>query len=319
MEIAQLCFSRINELIDKIEPRSDTRPGSAGANVALRGSPAPGDRAAGLSGSVPAPLQGGDFAQTFRAAHGIELPMIPVSPMLRIQGELRGQLALAKSRFEASQNATDGDRTSVNYLSKLRRQLEDVEMLSSKVDQLDRDIKTLSLTKVTEFDAKVLAQQLTLLDMEIFRRIQAANELADCGWMKPDKRQRSPNVISSIDLFNYVTHWIQWEIIRGESAEERSTVFQHFVRVAQHLSEHCSFNMLKAVITSLKASGVQRLKDSIALIPRKVHTQLENYVTMLSEARNFSYLRTILLRRPKPAIPFLGMFLHVSSRPSYVM
>ena len=320
IQVASLCLEKCQELVDLIKPSSSSRQLDndaigdvsevGGRNVTQRSSSSPGPNS---SASSPGPNSLPLSPIAFKELNGVDLPLIPVSPLTMALEQTDANLKVAQTKFETLQaQASSLDRSSQGYLSVLRKALEDCQILSDRRNRIAGQITDMNTSRVTTLDPKIIAQQLTIMDLAIFRKLDSSRELVDCAWMKPDKRSKCPNVCASIDFFNYVTHWIQSEIIGPLEVADRVSTYQFFVRVAQYLSEHCSFNMLKAVVLSLRSSAVLKLKSTLNLIPRKVSNQLDNFEAMMSDNRNYSYLRTILARKPKPAIPFLGLFLHVT-------
>ena len=68
---------------------------------------------------------------------------------------------------------------------------------------LPRPGRNTSLIQVTRLPPDEVAAQLTLIDFEIFTKIDL-EELISCGWIKKNKQQISPNVVAYTRRFNHV-------------------------------------------------------------------------------------------------------------------
>lgn len=152
------------------------------------------------------------------------------------------------------------------------------------------------------------ASQLTLLDLEIFPKIQP-EELSSCGWTKKDKAMLSPNVVGMTRRFNNTSFWVIHEILHARTLKSRSEIIVHFIKIAKKLHEMNSFHSLMAIVSSLNSSSICRLQRTWNLAPRNYKTTLEKLTTIISEAENRLSLRKVMENIKLPCIPYLGMYL----------
>ncbi|RKP21690.1 ras GEF [Rozella allomycis CSF55] len=214
-----------------------------------------------------------------------------------------------ENEIEFIQLESKNKNQKTSFLPKLRNCLETYEILKGKRGAIQTKVANITEKKVIDLDPKFLAKQITLIDIEILRRVQE-HEFKDSNWTKMNRMNLSPNISQNIDFFNYMISFVQLSILSQDDPGKRANVIQFFVNVCQHLSELCSFNMLKCVVTSLLDLPINRLNSTWAKVSKSSCSAIEVLSKLVSEENNFGYLRGLLKGRPSPAIPFLGMFLH---------
>ncbi|XP_067017239.1 ras-specific guanine nucleotide-releasing factor RalGPS2-like [Acropora muricata] len=182
---------------------------------------------------------------------------------------------------------------------------------SSEEDEIDS-------TEVKKYDAAVFdmikvqpeefAQQLTILDLAVFKLIQP-DELSGCGWTKKIKLELAPNVVALTKRFNHTSFWVVREILNANRPKIRAAVLTHFIRIAKKLLELNNLHSLKAVISGLQSAPIFRLDNTWALIQKKDRAVFDKLAELLSEEDNKKNLRKYLSSVKLPCIPYLGMYL----------
>ena len=237
------------------------------------------------------------------------LPLIPTSKLLLLQSENLYNIQILSGKIDDIRRQAN---SSTSVLLQMRTMIEDLRMLQTRRMELDEQGLLYLTANFLDLDAREVAQQLTLIDHSIFCKIHP-RELANSSWNKPEKREKAPGITASIDFFNFVTSWVQFEILKEDEALKRAKIFTHFIKISIRLMEYASYNMLKALMSGLSSSCILRLKETNKLISEKIKTSFENLQSMVSEAKNFGYLRAVLEKRPSPSIPFLGLYLRVKA------
>lgn len=182
---------------------------------------------------------------------------------------------------------------------------------SSEEDEVDA-------TELKKFDAALFdiqkvppeqfAQQLTILDLAVFKSIQP-DELSGCGWTKKLKYELAPNVVAFTKRFNHVSFWVVREILNANTPKIRAAVLTHFIKIAKKLLEINNLHSLKAVISGLQSAAVFRLDKTWALLQRKDRAVFDKLADFLSEEENKKNLREYLSSVKLPCIPYMGMYL----------
>ena len=237
-------------------------------------------------------------------------PLIPASKLSLLQNENLYNLSRLTAKIETFKSS-NASKSASTHLPQLRRLVEDLRLQQNKKIQIENQLEQFTAARLLDFTPQQIAKQITLVDFSIFKRIHP-NELSHCAWTKPDKREKAPNVIASMDFFNFLSQWTQYEIISASSISESAQVFTFLVNVLVALLDVCNFNSMKAIVSGLTASPVHRLKQVKSLVNKKVLLTLENMETMVSERKNYSYFRSVLEKKPSPSVPFLGLYLHVN-------
>ncbi|KAJ7337229.1 RasGEF [Desmophyllum pertusum] len=182
---------------------------------------------------------------------------------------------------------------------------------SSDEDEVDspdaRDFDA-ALFDVLKVQPEEFAQQLTILDLSVFKSIHP-DELSGCGWTKKQKLELAPNVVGLTKRFNHVSFWVIREILNANRTKIRAAVLTHFIKIAKKLLELNNLHSLKAVISGLQSAPVYRLNKTWALIQRRDRAQYDRLTELLSEDDNRKQLRDYLSSVKLPCIPYLGMYL----------
>lgn len=115
------------------------------------------------------------------------------------------------------------------------------------------------LHSLTPFE---LAEQLTYVEAEIFRKIQPRDFLRHLWSQRKKSRSFSSKnpVLASIEHFNFVSGWIASLIVKQTLLEKRVTVFEFCLKTAVELRGLNNFNTLMAVLAGINSAAVLRLK-----------------------------------------------------------
>jgi hypothetical protein len=213
-----------------------------------------------------------------------------LSPLVHAIHECDHYLKLAQERLDQLQNSTTGGGPS--HLTAVRRRLEDVRILKAKRESLDQQARRAQeLVSSRQIPAARLAFQLTLMDFDLYRRIQPQQELAPFvqHWISPARREKAPNISAVTDWFNYVCRWVQTEVIAPKEPVARAQVIGHWIAVARGLDALQSFNMLKAVISGLEAPPVRRLQRAWAVLPKKQFAMLNDLAEVSTPLSSSSF------------------------------
>jgi hypothetical protein len=113
-------------------------------------------------------------------------------------------------------------------------------------------------TCCTDFDSKKFAQQLTLLEHEIFKSIHET-ELLNKAWSSAKKAELAPNLVSMAELFNRISGWVVGEIIQAPDKDARVTRLRWMLDVAKQLRDLNNLNGTMEIMSGLSNSAIHRL------------------------------------------------------------
>eukprot|EP01088_Endostelium_zonatum_P000320 TRINITY_DN10600_c0_g1_i1.p1 TRINITY_DN10600_c0_g1~~TRINITY_DN10600_c0_g1_i1.p1 ORF type:complete len:954 (-),score=229.03 TRINITY_DN10600_c0_g1_i1:44-2905(-) len=167
-----------------------------------------------------------------------------------------------------------------------------------------------SNTVLIDNEIKILAQQLALLEGELFCRIQP-KEFFKLAWSKNDKESKSPNILAMIRRFNLMSNWVCAELVFTTDLNTRILKLKKLIQLATESHKLNNFNGALAIVAGLENTSVHRLKKTWEEVTKmdggawvKSYGELKD----LSE-NNYHRLRKEVKETAAPCIPYLGMFL----------
>jgi len=158
------------------------------------------------------------------------------------------------------------------------------------------------------FEEAAIAQQLTLIEFEIYSRIKSI-ELLNQAWNSPKLQCQSRNVVDLIRRANSVSFWVATCIILQSKVKDRARVISSFITIAKYLRDLNNFNTLMGIIAGMNTSAISRLKSTWTVVKAKdleVYNELQE---LMHPSKSFSKLRATLTECPCTTIPYLGMTL----------
>ncbi|XP_054917927.1 ras-specific guanine nucleotide-releasing factor RalGPS1-like isoform X2 [Dermacentor andersoni] len=168
-----------------------------------------------------------------------------------------------------------------------------------------------STLDVLKLDTDELANQLTLLDVQVFLKVHP-QELAGCGWNRREKVQLAPNVVALTGRFNHVSLWVVQSVLCERSVGRRAELLGYFVRLAQQLQQLGNLHGACAIVSALQSAPLFRLTKTWAQVGRRERQLLQRLASLFSEEDNFGSQRSRLrsaLARGSPFVPHLGPYL----------
>ena len=107
-----------------------------------------------------------------------------------------------------------------------------------------------------EFKSGELAEQMTLLDAELFLRIEIPEVLV---WAQEQNEEKSPNLTLFTEHFNKMSYWARSKILQSE-AKDRERYVVKFIKIMKHLRRLNNFNSYLALLSALDSAPVRRLE-----------------------------------------------------------
>ncbi|CAO3697064.1 unnamed protein product [Rhizopus stolonifer] len=282
---------------------------------------------------VPAQTNAGDSLTPAHVSsmNTDHIPLIPAPPLLTTHRELQVKLdgleeKVKKCRMQR-QSILEGahlENISLETLDQMIAQylglMADIKVTLNGVRATY--ISAATIPSVLQFQAHIIAYQLTLIESSIFKAIPP-QALLEHSSKHPHSR-----IVASTDFFNYITRCIEHSILLPQETSVRAQLIHYWVKVASRCLDVNNYQTLKAIVSALNTPPVQRLKRTWSYIPKKSSARLESLNDLMSEANNYGEYRehmgmvnstfingkSIQLIRDehfaRPTVPFLGTFIH---------
>ncbi|KAL8164593.1 UNVERIFIED_CONTAM: hypothetical protein K2H54_054113, partial [Gekko kuhli] len=193
------------------------------------------------------------------------------------------------------------------------------------------------------FAVEEVAEQLTLLDSNLFRAVRPFHCLG-CVWSQRDKKEKqhvAPSVRATVAQFNAVTSCVVTSVLEDLTlrVHQRAHLLEKWIDIAQHCRTLRNFSSLYAILSALQSNPIYRLKRTWAAVSRNARSSFHKLSEIFSEDNNHLNCREILLqdgggtvspsdgcsspqmpartplkpsppsRQTPPTVPYLGTFL----------
>ncbi|XP_016145931.1 rap guanine nucleotide exchange factor 1 isoform X2 [Sinocyclocheilus grahami] len=189
----------------------------------------------------------------------------------------------------------------------LRKNILD-KVQQKKLLQYTNSLKTLAARGVAarpgtlhDFRSHEIADQLTLLDAELFYKIEIPEVLL---WAKEQNEEKSPNLTQFTEHFNNMSYWVRSLIIQQEKPQDREKLLLKFIKIMKHLRKLNNFNSYLAILSALDSAPIRRLEWQ-----KQTSEGLEEYCTLIDSSSSFRAYRAALADVEPPCIPYLGLIL----------
>ncbi|XP_028830587.1 ral guanine nucleotide dissociation stimulator-like 1 isoform X2 [Denticeps clupeoides] len=153
------------------------------------------------------------------------------------------------------------------------------------------------------FTAQSLAEQLTLLDAELFVKVVPFHCLG-CVWSQRDKKDNSdlaPTIRATIAQFNAITnHVISSLLHHPSSPAQRAKVIEKWIAVAQECRELRNFSSLRAILSALQSNAVYRLRKTWAVVSRESAAAFDQLCETFPDENCVLSSREILVEEGSP-------------------
>ncbi|XP_063697385.1 ral guanine nucleotide dissociation stimulator-like 1 isoform X2 [Culicoides brevitarsis] len=143
---------------------------------------------------------------------------------------------------------------------------------------------------------KHFAEQLTRMDMELFKRL-IPHQCLGSTWSRRDKNECA-SVLATVNQFNAVSFRVISTILIEPRLKpsERALLISTWIDIAQELRMLKNFSSLKAIISGLQSHPVYRLSKTWAALCREKLELFNELARIFSEENNAWTQREVLMR-----------------------
>jgi len=156
-----------------------------------------------------------------------------------------------------------------------------------------------------EVPAQVIADQLTLIDFEIFSQFEAF-ELLNQSWNKPKLKHRSPNIVAVINRSTRESYWVATMILSQDNKQYRMRMVDKMIDIGRCLEKANNFNTLMGIVAGLNLAAVHRLKSIKETSKLETLRRLEKLMNL--DGNHAAYRKALAASSP-PCLPSLGVHL----------
>ncbi|KAK4018436.1 hypothetical protein OUZ56_000490 [Daphnia magna] len=152
-----------------------------------------------------------------------------------------------------------------------------------------------------DFKSSELAEQMTLLDAELFLRIEIPEVLV---WAQEQNEEKSPNLTLFTEHFNKMSYWARSRILEQTEARDRERYVVKYIKIMKHLRRLNNFNSYLALLSALDSAPVRRLEWQ-----KSITDGLQEYCALIDSSSSFRAYRQALAETQPPCIPYIGLIL----------
>lgn len=156
-----------------------------------------------------------------------------------------------------------------------------------------------------DWPAVEIARQLTLIEFDLFQRIQAKEFLNQC-WNKEGKEEKAPGICALIERFNEVGQFFVTLLVQLEELEDRKAMLKKLIQVAEECLHIHNFNALMALVSGLSSTSVSRLTKTWEALGSKQQNLFNSLQAITVPEKNFTVLRDRMSTSAPPKIPYIG-------------
>uniref|UniRef100_A0A4W4FW65 Ral guanine nucleotide dissociation stimulator n=1 Tax=Electrophorus electricus TaxID=8005 RepID=A0A4W4FW65_ELEEL len=150
------------------------------------------------------------------------------------------------------------------------------------------------------FDPTVVAEQFTLMDAELFKKVVPYHCLGSI-WSQRDKKGKehlAPTIRATVTQFNCVTNCVIATCLsdRALKPTHRAKVLERWIEVARECRILKNFSSLRAILSALQCNPVHRLRRTWDEVSRESVRVFQELSEIFSDENNHSLSRELLIK-----------------------
>uniref|UniRef100_A0A2K5VME9 Ras-GEF domain-containing protein n=1 Tax=Macaca fascicularis TaxID=9541 RepID=A0A2K5VME9_MACFA len=183
---------------------------------------------------------------------------------------------------------------------------------------------------ITTFPPRLLAEQLTCMDAELFKKVELYECLGSIWGQRAKEGNEyvAPTVHATIAHFNRLANCVTTSCLRnhGMTGRDRARVVEHWIKVARECLSLNNFSSVHAIVSALCSKPIHRLHETWAAVSSKSTKHLKQLCEkdtavkrdllikagsfkVATQERNPQRAQMRLRKQKKGVVPFLGDFL----------
>ncbi|XP_056426373.1 ral guanine nucleotide dissociation stimulator-like 3 isoform X1 [Hyla sarda] len=159
-------------------------------------------------------------------------------------------------------------------------------------------------TSLLSYPPQDVAEQLTLIDVDLFQKLQSCHCLGSI-WSQRDKKENrhvAPSVRATVAQFNAVTACVTASVLNDiqMKPQMRAKVLEKWISIAQYCRFLRNFSSLRAILSALQSNSIYRLKRTWAAVSRDNLNIFHKLSAIFSDENNHEMSREILTKDEIP-------------------
>lgn len=166
-----------------------------------------------------------------------------------------------------------------------------------------------STISVLDFEPLELAAQLTLMDSDMFCKLEPA-ELISRNFDKKRGMGQSPRVGMMASYMNQFSSFVGNTVLQSDlPLKQRKNVLKFWIKVADKCADLRNYNSLIGIMSVLQGVNIIRLKRTWESLSPRYHAVFNKLKEISTPERNFAAYRQKIRTQHAPCVPFLGVYL----------
>ena len=170
--------------------------------------------------------------------------------------------------------------------------------------------KSLQGTTEQQQIADIMTKELNMSMLAVYKRLHVS-EIYNKAWIGPKKKFRAPNILTMTSTINNITAFIQYTILKANTAIHARQYISLFILIAHNLCR--SRNELSpdlctahAIVMALNSGPVSRLKQYFDNLPEQIRMIFNELDQLFSPIHNNKWLRLMMVA-DLSALPYIGL------------
>ncbi|KAG5897141.1 hypothetical protein JTB14_025094 [Gonioctena quinquepunctata] len=189
----------------------------------------------------------------------------------------------------------------ITDLERTRKPKESPQQCFKRILSMDRNLTA------WDFDSTNLAEQLTMIDRDLFLKIQPS-ELEILLWQQTSVN--APNISAILAFSQRISCLLTSEVLKNNTEKSRARLVARFINVANKCHRIANFQSCRTVLCGLQSPAIYRLKKTWAYIRKKHASKYQHFESLCRfyrDPRLATYQKTFfILSQNTPFLPCIG-------------
>lgn len=215
--------------------------------------------------------------------------------------------------LQGAMPGSDPERRAQNLLEQFQKQEVETDngpsALPYSLDNED-ELEAAGPAEFTCFSEDVVAEQLTYMDAQLFKKV-VPHHCLGCVWSRRDKKENkhlAPTIRATIAQFNALTKCVVSTTLgsRELKTQQRARIIEKWVNIAHECRVLKNFSSLRAIVSALQSNPIYRLKKTWAAVPKDQMLMFEELSDIFSDHDNHLTSRELLMKEGTSKFANLG-------------